>query len=158
MIAPLAKLMDCTAPKSSDRECLESWARHRDAASLQTLVGRYLVFVHSSALRRTGDAAQAAEVTRAGVPCSGPARAQAAEENRARGLALPRHSRRLPEAHAKALWQTAATLALDFPQAGPGVAAGRAPVDSRRAPNGSRAGTIANEAAERGVAVRISKS
>src|ERR1051325_7179329 len=49
----------------TDRECLESWARHRDAASLQTLVERYLVFVHSSALRRTGDAAQAAEVTRA---------------------------------------------------------------------------------------------
>src|SRR6185503_10504332 len=34
-------------------------------ASLQTLVERYLVFVHSSALRRTGDAVQAAEVTRA---------------------------------------------------------------------------------------------
>ena len=33
--------------------------------SLQTLVERYLGFVHSSALRRTGDAAQAAEVTRA---------------------------------------------------------------------------------------------
>jgi RNA polymerase sigma factor (sigma-70 family) len=32
---------------------------------LQTLVERYLAFVHSSALRRTGDAAQAAEVTRA---------------------------------------------------------------------------------------------
>src|ERR1043165_5936293 len=33
--------------------------------SLQTLVERYLAFVYSSALRRTGDAAQAAEVTRA---------------------------------------------------------------------------------------------
>ncbi len=54
-----------TVPGTSDRECLESWARHRDADSLQTLVERYLVFVHSSALRRTGDAAQAAEVTRA---------------------------------------------------------------------------------------------
>src|SRR5580765_1447613 len=54
-----------TAPGTSDRECLESWARHRDAESLQTLVERYLAFVHSSALRRTGDAAQAAEVTRA---------------------------------------------------------------------------------------------
>jgi len=32
---------------------------------LQTLVERYLAFVYSSALRRTGDAAQAAEVTRA---------------------------------------------------------------------------------------------
>src|SRR6476661_6372239 len=52
-------------PKTSDRECLESWARRRDAASLQTLVERYLPFVYSSALRRTGDAAQAAEVTRA---------------------------------------------------------------------------------------------
>src|SRR5882672_6838127 len=51
--------------RTSDRECPESWARHRDADSLQTLVERYLAFVHSSALRRTGDAAQAAEVTRA---------------------------------------------------------------------------------------------
>ena len=32
---------------------------------MQTLVERYLVLVHSSALRRTGDAVQAAEVTRA---------------------------------------------------------------------------------------------
>jgi RNA polymerase sigma factor (sigma-70 family) len=54
-----------TVPGTTDRECLESWARHRDAGSLQTLVERYLRFVHSSALRRTGDAAQAAEVTRA---------------------------------------------------------------------------------------------
>jgi len=54
-----------TVPETSDRQCLESWARHRDAESLRTLVERYLVFVHSSALRRTGDAAQAAEVTRA---------------------------------------------------------------------------------------------
>src|SRR4051794_13444042 len=54
-----------TVPKTSDREFLESWARHCDANSLQTLVERYLGFVHSSALRRTGDAAQAAEVTRA---------------------------------------------------------------------------------------------
>ena len=54
-----------TVPGTSDRECLESWARHRDAASLQTLVERYLAFVYSAALRRTGDAAQAAEVTRA---------------------------------------------------------------------------------------------
>ena len=54
-----------TVPGTSDRECLEFWARHRDADSLQTLVERYLGFVHSSALRRTGDAAQAAEVTRA---------------------------------------------------------------------------------------------
>jgi len=54
-----------TVPGTSDRECLESWARHHDADSLQTLVERYLGFVHSSALRRTGDAAQAAEVTRA---------------------------------------------------------------------------------------------
>jgi RNA polymerase sigma factor (sigma-70 family) len=54
-----------TFPGTSDRECLESWSHHRDADSLQTLVERYLAFVHSSALRRTGDAAQAAEVTRA---------------------------------------------------------------------------------------------
>ena len=54
-----------TGPRDSDRECLESWASHRDANSLQMLVKRYLGFVQSSALRRTGDAAQAAEVTRA---------------------------------------------------------------------------------------------
>src|ERR1051325_4563552 len=54
-----------TVPGTSDRECLESWARHRDADNLQTLVERYLVFVYSSALRRTGDVVQAAEVTRA---------------------------------------------------------------------------------------------
>lgn len=54
-----------TAPKRSDRECLESWARHLDANSLRTLVERYLGFVHASAFRRTGDVAQAAEVTRA---------------------------------------------------------------------------------------------
>src|SRR5262245_16206851 len=54
-----------TVPGTSDRECLESWARHRDVRSLQTLVERYLGFVHSSALRRTNDAAQAAEITRA---------------------------------------------------------------------------------------------
>src|SRR6266404_1735958 len=54
-----------TVPGTLDRECLESWARHRDVNGLQTLVERYLVFVYSSALRRTGDAAQAAEVTRA---------------------------------------------------------------------------------------------
>src|SRR5881394_4535130 len=56
---------DGRIPKASDRECLESWARHRDAASFRTLVERYLAFVYSSALRRTGDAAHAAEVTRA---------------------------------------------------------------------------------------------
>jgi len=54
-----------TVPKRSDRECLESWARHRDPSSLQTVVDRYVVFVHSSAVRRTADAAQAEEVTRA---------------------------------------------------------------------------------------------
>src|SRR5215510_8530840 len=57
MIPPLAG--------NSDRECLESWARHLDAVSLRTLVDRYVGFVYSSALRRTGDAAQAAEVTHA---------------------------------------------------------------------------------------------
>lgn len=54
-----------TGPGTSDRECLESWARHHDATGLQTLVELYLGFVYSSALRRTDDAAQAIEVTRA---------------------------------------------------------------------------------------------
>src|SRR5687767_10461301 len=48
---------------TSDRECLDSWVCHGDAGSMQRLVERYLGLVHSSALRRTGDAAQAAEVT-----------------------------------------------------------------------------------------------
>ena len=75
-----------TVPGTSDRECLESWARHRDADSLQTLVERYLGFVHSSALRRTGDAAQAAEVTRAVF------------------LVLARRARRLPKNTVLAGW------------------------------------------------------
>src|SRR5260221_13485891 len=75
-----------TVPRTSDRECLESWARHRDADSLQTLVKRYLVFVHSSALRRTGDAVQAAEVTRAVF------------------LVLARRARRLPKKTVLAGW------------------------------------------------------
>ncbi|MCI0538489.1 MAG: hypothetical protein L0Z50_25050, partial [Verrucomicrobiales bacterium] len=61
---PDMQALGSTGSGASDRECLESWARHRDAESLQALVERYLGFVHSSALRRTGDAAQAAEVTR----------------------------------------------------------------------------------------------
>ena len=56
---------DSTNPGTADRESLESWAGHCDAESLQRLVERYLRFVYSSALRRTGDAAEAAEVTRA---------------------------------------------------------------------------------------------
>src|SRR5690349_21739770 len=52
-------------PEPSDRECLASWVHHRDAAGLQKLIARYLTFVHSSALRRTGDSAQATEITRA---------------------------------------------------------------------------------------------
>jgi RNA polymerase sigma factor (sigma-70 family) len=47
-------------PRTPDRECLESWERHRDV-----VIERYLGFVHSSALRRTGDTDRAAEVTRA---------------------------------------------------------------------------------------------
>src|SRR5215213_7800810 len=70
----------------TDRECLESWALHRDADSLQTLVERYLGFVYSSALRRTGDAAQAAEVTRAVF------------------LVLARRARRLPKKTVIAGW------------------------------------------------------
>src|SRR5436853_6205109 len=70
----------------TDRECLESWARHRDAESLQTLVQRYLAFVYSSALRRTGDAAQANEVTRAVF------------------LVLARRARKLPKKTVMASW------------------------------------------------------
>src|SRR5262245_57893724 len=92
------------------------------------------------------------------MSCAGPARAQIAEENRARRLALPRHRRRLSKAHAKALRPMQAPLALDFPHAAPGVAVGRDPLDSPGASNGPRVGTITHEAAERGAAVRISES
>src|SRR5881394_1702403 len=77
---------DSRIPGTSDRECLESWARHGDAPSLQTLVERYLGFVHSSALRRTGDEAQTAEVTRAVF------------------LVLARRARRLPKKTVLAGW------------------------------------------------------
>jgi DNA-directed RNA polymerase specialized sigma24 family protein len=50
---------------ATDRECLHSWARRREAENLRPIIERYLPFVYSSAFRRTGDAAQAAEVTRA---------------------------------------------------------------------------------------------
>src|SRR5262245_612527 len=49
----------------SDRECLEAWRRAPDAENLRPLVGRYGAFVYSSALRRSGSAGRAAEVTRA---------------------------------------------------------------------------------------------
>jgi RNA polymerase sigma factor (sigma-70 family) len=73
-------------PKASDRACLASWARQRDATGLRTLVERYLAFVYSSALRRTGDAAQATEVTRAVF------------------LVLARRARRLPKNTVLAGW------------------------------------------------------
>jgi RNA polymerase sigma factor (sigma-70 family) len=50
---------------ATDRECLEALPRRPGAESLRPVVARYLAFVYSSALRRTGDAMQAAEVTRA---------------------------------------------------------------------------------------------
>jgi RNA polymerase sigma factor (sigma-70 family) len=77
---------DSTIPGTSDRACLESWARHRQAGSLQTLVERYLGFIHSSALRRTGDAVLSAEVTRAVF------------------LVLARRARRLPGRTVLAAW------------------------------------------------------
>jgi DNA-directed RNA polymerase specialized sigma24 family protein len=50
---------------TSDRECLGAWRRRPGADSLRPVVERYLPFVYSSALRRTGSVEQAAEVTRA---------------------------------------------------------------------------------------------
>lgn len=49
----------------TDRECLEAFRRERAPARLQPLVERYLPFVYSSSLRRTGDPSAAAEATRA---------------------------------------------------------------------------------------------
>src|SRR5438477_2463482 len=54
-----------TSMPLSDRECLEAWRRQPAAESLRPLIERYLAFVYSSAFRRIGNAAQAAEVTRA---------------------------------------------------------------------------------------------
>src|SRR6266478_7038308 len=48
-----------------DRECLEAWRRDPGAENLRPLVERYGAFVYSLALRRTGSADHAGEVTRA---------------------------------------------------------------------------------------------
>src|ERR1041385_8236436 len=50
---------------ASDRDCLAACRRRAGAESLQPILERYLPLVYSSALRRTGDAAMASEVTRA---------------------------------------------------------------------------------------------
>ncbi len=50
---------------ATDREGLEAFSRQPGAESLRPVVERHLAFVYSSAHRRTGDAAQAAEATRA---------------------------------------------------------------------------------------------
>jgi len=50
---------------ATDRECLETWRCRPGAESLRPLVDRYGAFVYSSAYRRTGNADQAGEVTRA---------------------------------------------------------------------------------------------
>jgi RNA polymerase sigma factor (sigma-70 family) len=50
---------------ATDRECLAVFSRRRDAESLRPVVERNLALVYSSAMRRTGDAALAMEVTRA---------------------------------------------------------------------------------------------
>ena len=49
----------------TDRACLEALPRRAGAADLEPLIARYLPLVYSSALRRTGDAVHATEVTRA---------------------------------------------------------------------------------------------
>ncbi len=77
---------DSIVRAASDRECLEFWTRHRAADSLRPLVERYLALVYSSGLRRTGDAAQAEEVTRAVF------------------LVLVRRARRLPKKTVLAGW------------------------------------------------------
>jgi DNA-directed RNA polymerase specialized sigma24 family protein len=50
---------------TTDRDCLQAWARRPGAESLRPVVERYTAFVYASALRRTGQAAQAEEVARA---------------------------------------------------------------------------------------------
>ena len=58
--------MNVTPPlRPTDRECLAACPRRAGAESFQPLVERYLALVYSSALRRTGAAVHATEVTRA---------------------------------------------------------------------------------------------
>src|SRR2546421_11241802 len=54
-----------TSTPASDRECLQAWRCQPNAERLRPIIERYLVFVCSAASRRIGNAAQAAEVTRA---------------------------------------------------------------------------------------------
>jgi RNA polymerase sigma factor (sigma-70 family) len=49
----------------SDRECLDAFVRARDSVRLRPVIQRYLPFVFSSALRRTGAEADATEITHA---------------------------------------------------------------------------------------------
>ena len=49
----------------SDQECLEAYSRSRRAESLRPVIVRYLPLVYSSAHRRTGSDAHAADVARA---------------------------------------------------------------------------------------------
>src|ERR1051325_5557463 len=49
----------------TDKECLQRYAQGADAEAFQSVVGRYLTLVYSSALRRTRSETCAAEVTRA---------------------------------------------------------------------------------------------
>jgi len=64
--APMSEPVHLVQPVvPSDRECLEAWRRQPGAESLRPVVERYLAFVYSSAYRRTGNPAQAAEVAHA---------------------------------------------------------------------------------------------
>jgi len=48
---------------ATDRECLAAFSHRRDVETLRPIVERYLPLVYSSALRRTGEASHATEVT-----------------------------------------------------------------------------------------------
>ncbi|HWN95501.1 MAG TPA: CotH kinase family protein [Methylomirabilota bacterium] len=50
---------------ATDQECLKAWRDRRSPENLRPIIERYLSFVYSSALRRTGDAAHAADATKA---------------------------------------------------------------------------------------------
>ena len=54
-----------SSTQPTDAELLKALARAPATGSLQPLLDRYLAFVFSSALRRTGNASDATEVTRA---------------------------------------------------------------------------------------------
>src|SRR5205085_1405650 len=86
-----------------------------------------------------------------GVPRARTARAEAAQKNRARGMALPNHRAGLPKTQAPA----DAQIALVSPTAAPSIFARHCTVASRRSRDRSCAGEIVHQAPERSAALLV---